>query len=455
MAEQSSLAILGGPKAVTSEPGDLFTWPIITKEHEDAVLDVLRRGAMSGLDVTQQFEQEFAEWQGSKYALGFSTGTGALQAAMWACKVGVGDEVIAPSITYWATCLPAFSLGATVVFAEIDPDTLCIDPDDIEKRITKRTKAIIPVHYVGYPADMDRIMAIAEKHGIKVIEDNSHAQGGLYKGRKLGAIGHVAAASLMSGKSFAVGEGGILTTDDREILDRAIAWGHYSRFSRNNIETEYLKPWAGLPMGGYKYRMHQMSAAVGRVQLKHYDEQCAEIRKAMNAFWDRVEGLPGIRAHRTPKDSDSNMAGWYNASGLYRPEELEGLSVTRFCDALRAEGMEVARPGVNKPLHLHVLFNEVDVYGHGKPTRIAHADRDVRQPRGSLPVSEAIPSRTFRIPWFKKHRPELIKEYADAVRKVIENYKELLPGDEGFKEEAEWSFFLQDQKDKEQLSEKA
>jgi len=332
------LAIFGGPKAVRSDQRDVFTWPVITKEDEEAVLAVLRRGAMSDMDVTREFEKEFAAWQGRKYALGFSTGTAAIQTAMWACKVGVGDEVIAPSVTYWATCLQALGLGATIVFAEVDADTLCIDPNDIEHRITDRTKAIIPVHYLGHPADMDPIMEIAEKHNIKVIEDVSHAQGGLYKGRMVGSIGHVGAMSLMSGKSLASGEGGMLVTDDREIYDRALAFGHYARFSPEAVETDYLKPLAGLPMGA-----------------------------AMNYFWDLLEGVPGLKAHRPPKDSGSNMGGWYAAHGLYRPEELEGLSVTRFCEAVRAEG-GIATPGCNKPLHLHPLLNDVDIYGHGKPT---------------------------------------------------------------------------------------
>ena len=429
------LAIFGGPKAVTKDPGDIFTWPITTKEDEEAVLDVLRRGAMSDTDVTKQFETEYAAWQGTAYALGFSSGTGSVQTAMFACGIGTGDEIIAPSITHWGSCLPAYSLGATVVFAEVNRDTLCIEPGDIEHRITKRTKAIVPVHYMGHPADMDPIMAIAEKHGLKVIEDASQAHGALYKGRKVGSIGHVSAMSLMSGKSLAAGEAGMLCTNDREIYDRAIAWGNYGRYRAGNIETDYLKPWAGLPLGGCKYRMHQMSAAVGRVQLKHYDERAKEIRNAMNHFWDLLEGVQGIRAHRVPPDSDSHMGGWYAACGLYRPEELDGLSVGRFCEAVRAEGASV-RPGVNRPLHLHPLFNEVDVYGHGKPTRIAHSDRDLRQLKGSLPVSESIPFLTYSVPWFKHRRPDVIEEHAAAFRKVSKCYRQLLRDDPGDQEGA-------------------
>lgn len=428
MAEK--LAIFSGPKAVWSDPGDIFTWPIVTKEDENAVLEVLRRGAMSGTDVTRQFEKEFAAWQGTEYALGFNNGTSSLQAAMYACRVGVGDEIICPSITYWASAIQVFSLGGTVVFADIDPDTLCINPGDIEHRISKRTKAIIAVHYLGYPADMDPIMEIAKKYGIRVIEDVSHAQGGMYKGRKLGTIGDVGAMSLMSGKSLAIGEGGMLVTNDREIYERAIALGHYEKFD-NSFRTEELKPYAGLPIGGYKYRMHQLSSAMGRVQLKYYDERCREIRKAMNYFWDLLEGVPGIKAHRILKDAGSNMAGWYAAHGLYRPEELGGLSVTRFCEAVRAEGVEGCGPGCNQALHTHTLLHSCDVYGHGKPTRIANAERDVRKFDESLPVSTEIGAMTYSIPWFKKYRPDIIKEYAAAYRKATENYRELLKDDMG------------------------
>lgn len=439
-ATRSNLAIHGGPKAVRTDPGDVFRWPIITNEDEEAVLEVLRRGGMSGTDVTIQFEKEFAQWQGLKYALGFSSGTAALHGAMFGCKIGVGDEIICPSVTYWASVLQCFSLGATVVFAEIDPQTLCIDPKDIEHRVTDHTKAIMVVHYVGYPADMDPILAIARRHGLKVIEDVSHAQGGLYKGEKVGTFGDVAAMSLMSGKSFAVGEAGMLATDDREIYERALAFGHYGRYD-DRIQTEYLKAFRGLPLGGYKYRMHQLSSALGRVQLRYYDQRCKEIRKAMNYFWDLLAGVPGLRAHRPPRDSGSNMAGWYSPRGLYRPEELGGLSVTRFAEAVRAEG-SICTPGVNRPLHLHPLLNTCDVYGHGGPTRIAHADRDLCQPPGSLPVSEKIGTLTYRIPWFKRYCPETIEEHADAYRKVAENYGELLEDDPGNPPDlGGWHFF--------------
>ncbi|MCC7495360.1 MAG: DegT/DnrJ/EryC1/StrS family aminotransferase [Fimbriimonadaceae bacterium] len=425
----ATLALLGGPKAVTLPAGDLFTWPIITAEDEAAVLEVLRRGAMSGTDVTAEFEKEFGAWHQMPYCVGVSSGTAALQSAMWACGVRRGDEVIGPSLTYWASVLPAYSLGAAVVFAEVEPHSLCLDPRDLEHRITPRTKAIVVVHYCGYPADMDPIMAIARKHGVKVIEDVSHAHGGLYQSRLVGTLGDVSAMSCMSGKSFAIGEAGMILTRDLGIAERCQAWGLYERTT--SLTDPELAHFAGLPWGGYKYRMHQLSAAVGRVQLRHYAERMERIQAAMNRFWDLLDGVPGVHAHRPAADSGGTMGGWYAAHGLYAPEELGGLSVAKFCEAVRAEGAPTY-PGANRLLHSFPLFHEADIYGDGQPTAIATADRDLRQPLGSLPVSEALPTRCYGIPWFKWDRPAEVAEYALAFRKAAEHADRLLAeyGDE-------------------------
>ncbi len=356
-----------------------------------------------------------------------------MHCAMFGAGIGVGDEIICQSTTYWASCLPAFSLGATVVFADIDPETLCINPDDIEHRITTRTKAIVVVHYAGYPADMDRILPIAKKYNLKVIEDVSHAHGALYKGKMVGTFGDVSAFSLMSGKAFATGEAGIMLTNDRDIYERAILFGHYERHSE--IENPELKALSGLPWGGYKYRMHQMSSAIGLVQVKQFQKDMVEIDKAMNYFWDLLEGYPGIRPHRPPKNSGCTKGGWYFPLAIYVKEELEGLSISRFCEALRAEGVGCAYPGCNRPLHLHPLFQDVDVYRHGRPTRIAYSQRDVREKAGCLPVTDALQKRVFAVPWFKHFWPEIIQHYARAFKKVIENYKELLADDKGDPEE--------------------
>jgi len=437
----SELAILGGPKAVKSDPGDMFDWPIITKEDEDAVLEVLRARKMSGVDVTQKFEREFADWLGAKYALAHNNGTAAVHGALFGVGVGRGDEVICPSITYWASAVPVYSLGGTVVFADIDPDTLCLDANDLEKKVSDRTKAIMVVHYSGYPADMDAIMDIAHRHNLKVIEDCSHAHGSLHKGKKVGTIGDVAAFSLMTAKSLATGEGGILTTDDRTTYERAVAFGHYERHGPD-LTLSDLKAGAGIPWGGYKYRMHQLTSAVARVQLKHYPERMAEIERAMNYFWDLLEDTPGIKPHRPPKGSSLTKGGWYFPLGHYRSQELGGLSIWRFCDAVVAEGVPGCSPGCNLPLHTHPLFQTLDVYRDGRPTRVASLPEgvDVREPLGSLPISESINERVFKVPWFKHYGPKVIEEHAAAYRKVAERHEGLLPGDkEQHKAAGGWS----------------
>lgn len=417
------LALLGGPKAATTDPQTLTKWPLITQEDENAVLEVLRAGSMSGTDISKQFEKEFGEWIGMPYCLAHCNGTAALQAAMFGCEIGVGDEMLCPSMTYWASALQTFALGATPVFVDIHPDTLCIDPADIERWISPRTKAIMVVHYAGHPCDMDAIMPIAEKHNLKVIEDVSHAHGTLYKGRKAGTFGHVSAMSCMSGKSLVASELGMLITRDQYIYERAIAYGHYER--HGDLTDSRLTPYAGYPLGGVKFRANQLASALGRSQLRHYDERVAEIQKAMNYFWDCLEGVPGIKAHRPPKDSGSTMGGWYAAKGLYRADELGGLDIDKFCEAVRAEGVGTS-PGPNKPMHIHPVLNECDIYGHGKPTRIANSDRDVRQAPESLPVAFNSRNICYSIPWFKRYDKAIIEEQAAAFRKVAENAQQLL-----------------------------
>lgn len=414
-------AICGGvPTIRTSVPESLFKWPIITDEDKAAALDVIERGAFSGLDVTEKFQEEFAAWQGTEYAVAFCNGTAALTAAMFAVGLTRGDEIICPTKTYWGSIAQSVYFGAVPVFCNVDRN-LSIDPDDIERCITPKTKALMIVHYCGYPCDMDRIMPIVKKHGIKLIEDVSHAQGGRYKGKKLGTFGDVAAMSLMSGKSFAIGEGGMLVTDNRKLYERALAFGHYERFNGTYIkESEDLKPYFHIPLGGIKGRVNQVSSAIGRVQLKYYDARCAEIRKAMNYFWDLLEGVPGIRPLRVNEADGSDMAGWYNPQGIYVPEELGGLPVSKFCEAMRAEVGNIIWDGANFCLHTHNFFKTFDFDGAGVPSRLRYADRDVTAEDCLCDPSTRC--WCFSIPWFKHFDKEWIETYASAFRKVAMYY---------------------------------
>jgi dTDP-4-amino-4,6-dideoxygalactose transaminase len=427
---KDKLALLGGDKAVKSEQADIFTWPIVTARHEQAVLRVLCAGQMSGFDVTKEFEKKYAQMLGRKYGLAYHNGTAAILGAMYGLGIGVGHEVIVPAITYWASAAPVYTLGATVVFADVDPDTICIAPEDIEHRITPRTKAIVVVHYAGMPADMDAIMKIAARHNLKILEDCSHAHCALYKGKEIGTFGDAAAFSLMTGKSLAVGEGGILFTDDRQIYERALLFGHYAR--HDEITLKELKPFTGLPAGGFKHRMHQLSAAFGLVQLELYPQQMVEIDRAMNYFCDLLDDTAGVRPMRPEKNTNTTKGGWYYPHFKYVGEQLGGLSLLRFSKAIRAEG-SICNPGCNKPLHLHPLFTEMDVYRHGRPTRIAQLDESakIEQYIERLPTAESINHCVFEVPWFKRYRPEIIEEHANAYKKVVENHQTLLSEETG------------------------
>ncbi len=433
----SKLAINGGAVSITPEKieaeKNIFVWPIYTDEDKAALLSVTEQFKMSGIDITKQFEREYADWIGAKYALGYCNGTASLHAAMWACGVGAGDEIICPSMTYWASCTAALSLGAAVNFADVDPETLCIDPNDIEHRIGPKTRAIVVVHYAGYPADMDKIMKIARRHGVKVIEDASHSHGSLYKGRQTGTLGDIAGMSMMTAKAFAIGEAGLMTTDNQELFERCVSYGHYERTgigSRAKTEDQSvtdpeLLKFAGIPLGGRKDRMNQWCAAVGRVQLKYYPERIVEIDNAMNYLCDRLDGIDGLKGHRPAVGSGLTKGGWYFPLCHYDPAKFGGVSAARFSEAVCAEGIASCRSGANSPLHVHPVFHEADIFHMGKPTMISFGQRDVRQGPGTLPVAEGLAERIIHLPRFVKFDRAVIDSYVEVFRKVAENIDEL------------------------------
>ncbi|MEV0083701.1 DegT/DnrJ/EryC1/StrS family aminotransferase [Saccharopolyspora sp. NPDC050642] len=425
----SELALFGGEPVIDSPAEELFRWPVFGTAEEEAVLEILREPDFFNDTVVPAFERDFAQWLGVEHALTESSGTHAVLGALFACGVGKGDEVIVPSLSYWASCVQIMSLKATPVFADVDRETLNISAEDVRRKITDNTRAIVVVHLLGYPVDMDAILDIARPRGIKVIEDASHAHGSRYKGRMVGALGDISAFSLC-GKSISIGEGGIIATDDRGLWERAVAWGHNFRFNDLEVKDPELLQYAGLPLGGVTSRMHNLSGALGRVQLARYDERMAEIDRAMSYFWDLVEDVPGISAHRPPRESGSTMGGWYNPHAIYHADELSGLSAARYVEAVRAEGYQAwTRKCIKDPLHPHPLFHTADVYRDGVPTVIAHAARDTRLGADDLP--NAMAARAFTVPPFRSFRPDVIERYAEIFRKVSRNHAELLADDRG------------------------
>lgn len=225
----------------------------------------------------------------------------------------------------------------------------------------------------------------------------------------------------------------MMTTHNRKLFERCIAYGHYERTgvaSRANRADNYLTDpelleFAGISLGGRKDRMNQWCSAMGRVQLKYYPERIAEIDKAMNYFGDLIDGIAGLKMHRPPAGSGCTKGGWYFPLCHYDPDKMQGVSPQKFCEAVLAEGIAVCGAGANFPLHLHPVFHKADIFNMGKPTMTSFDQRDVRQGPGSLPVSEALGKRILQVPRFTTFDREAIELHAAAFRKIVENLDEL------------------------------
>ncbi|MBV8879277.1 MAG: aminotransferase class I/II-fold pyridoxal phosphate-dependent enzyme [Planctomycetaceae bacterium] len=282
-----------------------FSRPSIGEDEIREVTEVLRSGWITTGPRTVQFEKDFAAYVGAKHALALSSGTAALHCAYWALDLKPGDEILCPSLTWPATANMAVALGAKVVFADIDPDTRQIDPRDVEKKMTKKTRAIVPVHFAGAPADIDALKAIAGKK-IRIIEDAAHAAGTEYKGKRIGGHGNAAVYSFHPIKDITTGEGGMLTTDDDKLAERVKlfkfhgvsrdAWKAYGSAATAHDDTV-------LP--GFKYNLTDIASALGIHQLRRLDgfiERRREIAERYLAGLGDVRGLglpraPGY-AHR-------------------------------------------------------------------------------------------------------------------------------------------------------------
>jgi dTDP-4-amino-4,6-dideoxygalactose transaminase len=292
------LAIDGGPKAVSN---DLAGWPSFDEKAIKAVEDVLRSGKVNYWTGPKgmEFEKQFAAWQGSKYAVSAATGTSALHIALTALGIGPGDEVIVPSYTFIASSFSVVQAGAIPRFADVNIDDHCISIESAEKLVNKRTRAIMPVHLYGNVCDMDKVMAFAKKHNLFVIEDNAEAFGGVYKGRKTGTIGHMAACSFCQNKTFTTGgEGGMVTTDDEELTWQARSFrdhGYDVKQRLSLLDLEQKLPYIH-NMVGWNYRMTEMQSAIGLAELERIDTwNLPNRRRNARIIIDAVKDLPQVK----------------------------------------------------------------------------------------------------------------------------------------------------------------
>src|SRR5262245_676250 len=325
------LAVDGGTP-VRQRP--FLGWPIWDEREEQALLRALRSGQWGiGGQETEAFEQEFAQAVGTRFALSITNGTAALEAALRAAGVGYGDEVIVPPYTFVATASAVMLVGAIPIFADIDPETYCISPAAVEAAVSPRTKAIIPVHIAGNPADMDSMCTIASRHGLTVIADACQAVGARWGGNLTGSLGDLACFSFQSSKNINSGEGGAITTSDPELLERA--------WSFKNCGRTRDGEWYQHDTLGDNFRMTQFQAAILRAQLTRMEEW-AERRAANGAYLCRglseIGGLIPQRAY-----DQVTRHGYHFILTRYEPEAFGGWPRERLIAALRAEGIPASR----------------------------------------------------------------------------------------------------------------
>jgi|SRR5665213_342154 len=304
--------------------------PMIGSREREMVLDALDSGWVSSIGkYIDQFEADFAGYCGTEYALAVSNGTTALHLALAALGIKAGDEVIIPDLTFVATANAVAYTGATPVLADIDPDTLCIDPASVKSLISPRTKAVVPVHLYGHPADMDVLTELAEAHGLAIIEDAAEAHGAEYRGCRVGGFGKCGVFSFYGNKVITTGEGGMLTTNDREFHQRA-------KRLRDHAMSETKRYFHD--ERGFNYRLTNLQAALGVAQLERIDEFLDHRTEIMSWYASEVATSPSVRLNR--------VKNWAKSAFWMVCLEVDGFDEGRrdaFMANLKARGID-SRP---------------------------------------------------------------------------------------------------------------
>jgi len=366
----------------------------------NAVVDVLKGDYLTTGPYISKFEREIAKYVGAKYAVAFSNGTAALHGACYAAGIGEGDEVITTPMTFAASANCVVYQGGVPVFADIDEKTYNIDPDEIERKITNKTKAIIPVDFTGQPVHLERIIAIAQKHNLVVIEDAAHALGASYKGRKIGSISDMTMFSFHPVKHITSGEGGIITTNNKEFYEKLLQFRSHGITREKDQLMEYHGPWYyEMQFLGYNYRMTDIQAALGISQLKKLEKFVQLRREYVQIYNEAFEEMEEII---TPHQHHDGESSWHLYIIRLNLDKLTG-SRKEIFEALQQQNI-----GVNVhyiPVHFQPYYRQL---GYKK---------------GICPNAERLYEEIITLPLFPAMSEEDVQDVIQAVKRTINYYK--------------------------------
>ena len=383
-------------------------------------------GAATMGGMNQRLEQGFAAKFGVKYAITHSNGTATMHSALAAAGVGPGDEVIIPAMTVISNASVVLHQNGVPIIADIEPDTFNIDPEDVARKISPRTKAIIPVGLYGLPPDLDPIMELAEKHSLYVIEDNAQCYLGMYKGRVAGAIGHMASFSFENSKHMSTGDGGIVITDD-EYLAKRIRKFHGLGFSTIEAEEgrvrlrrdDFQNPnFLRHDFFGWNYRLPEVAAAVGLAQLERLDMYVERRQACAGLYLEAIEGCDYLIPQAVP---EGYVNSYYTFGMVYEGEDAIGVPWADF----RKKYMELGGDGFyaawqviyNEPVMKNMAF-----YGKGCPVHCPlYEGPKVEWYDGMCPVAESLQPKLMQLKT-NYGDDETAAQKADALRKTIEFY---------------------------------
>lgn len=364
--------------------------PDLSTREVQAVLDVLATPNLSLGPRLAEFETKFAAFIGAKHAIAVNSGTSGLHLCVKALGLGPGDEVITTPFSFIASANAALFEGAKPIFVDIDPDTLAIDPAKIEAAITSRTKAILPVHIFGHPCDMDSIRVIADRHGLKVIEDACEAIGATYKGRRVGVFGDCSVFSFYPNKQMTTGEGGIIITDDDEIAKLCRSYRNQGRGEGGG--------WLLHERLGYNFRLTELQCALGIVQLERLLEILAKRQNLADTYSKRLKKIPGLRL---PKVDPSVTMSWFVYVVQIEPSVGARVERDQILQDLRAAGIDCNN--YFPPIHLQPFYRRS--FGHKE---------------GEFPITEEISQRTIALPFYTNLSTESVDRACAALAAALE-----------------------------------